>query len=60
VGEIVDRAQKELIIEKQLKKIEDIWVNLDIQFVMWEEGNELQLPKRSAKRLKKIRFKCKI
>jgi len=43
VGEIVDRAQKELIIEKQLKKIEDVWRNLDIQFVIWEEGNELQL-----------------
>jgi dynein heavy chain len=43
VGEIVDRAQKELIIEKQLKKIEDVWANLDIQFVLWEEGNELQL-----------------
>jgi len=43
VGEIVDRASKELNIEKQLKKIADAWVPLVIEFTLWEEGNELQL-----------------
>ena len=31
-SEIVDRAQKELNIEKQLKKIEDTWAGLSIIF----------------------------
>lgn len=31
-SEIVDRAQKELNIEKQLKKIEDTWSGLNLQF----------------------------
>ena len=42
VGEIVDRAQKELIIEKALKKIEDVWAGLAIDFVPYE-GEMLQL-----------------
>jgi dynein heavy chain len=43
VGEIVDRASKELNIEKQLKKIADAWIPLVIEFVLWQEGNDLQL-----------------
>lgn len=31
-SEIVDRAQKELNIEKQLKKVEDTWGNLNLGF----------------------------
>lgn len=31
-SEIVDRAQKELNIEKQLKKIEDTWSGLNLVF----------------------------
>lgn len=31
-SEIVDRAQKELNIEKQLKKIEDTWAALNLVF----------------------------
>ena len=38
--EIVDRAQKELNIEKQLKKIEDTWAGLNLTFAPYqvEEG----------------------
>ena len=43
VGEIVDRASKELNIEKQLKKIADAWIPLVNEFVLWQEGNDLQL-----------------
>ena len=36
--EIVDRAQKELNIEKQLKKIEDTWAGLDLSFAPYQVG----------------------
>mmetsp|Transcript_13737 Transcript_13737/g.31794 ORF Transcript_13737/g.31794 Transcript_13737/m.31794 type:complete len:4493 (-) Transcript_13737:49-13527(-) len=39
VAEIVDRAQKELIIEKQLKRIDETWVGLTLSFVPFEEGD---------------------
>lgn len=32
VGDIVDRAKKEEVIEKQLRKIEEAWNNHDLQF----------------------------
>ncbi len=37
-SEIVDRAQKELNIEKQLKKIEDTWANLNLGFKPYQVG----------------------
>lgn len=37
-SEIVDRAQKELNIEKQLKKIEDTWAGLSLAFAPYQVG----------------------
>lgn len=37
VSEIVDRAQKELIIEKALKKIEETWSALQITYTAYPE-----------------------
>ena len=37
VAEIVDRAQKELTIEKQLAKIEETWAELNLDFVPYGE-----------------------
>ena len=37
VEEIVERAQKELLIEKQLKKVDDTWVGLNITFMHQED-----------------------
>ncbi|GBF97683.1 flagellar outer dynein arm heavy chain beta [Raphidocelis subcapitata] len=36
-SEIVDRAQKELNIEKQLKRIEDTWRGLALEFVPYQD-----------------------
>ena len=36
--EIVDRAQKELNIEKQIKKIEDTWAGLNLTFAQYQVG----------------------
>ena len=38
-SEIVDRAQKELNIEKQLKKIEDTWSNLFLVFAPYQDSD---------------------
>ena len=35
-SEIIDRAQKELIIEKALKKIEDTWGGLTLSFTPYQ------------------------
>lgn len=35
-SEIIDRAQKELIIEKALKKIEDTWSALTLSFTPYQ------------------------
>lgn len=35
-SEIIDRAQKELIIEKALKKIEDTWGTLSLSFAPYQ------------------------
>ena len=35
VSEIVERAQKELLIEKQLKKFEETWASLNLEFSMY-------------------------
>lgn len=42
-SEIVDRAQKELNIEKQLKKIEENWQALDLQFVPYQDTDIMSL-----------------
>lgn len=34
--EIVDRAQKELVIEKSLRKIEDTWAGLKLSFAPYQ------------------------
>lgn len=34
--EIVDRAQKELVIEKSLRKIEDTWAGLKLSFAPFQ------------------------
>jgi dynein heavy chain len=39
VQEIVDRACKELLIEKALKKVEDVWVGLNLTFSHYEEAD---------------------
>ena len=41
VAEIVDRAQKELTIEKQLAKIEETWAVLNLDFVPYGETEVL-------------------
>eukprot|EP00899_Mesostigma_viride_P009330 jgi/Mesvir1/18399/Mv14277-RA.1 len=43
VNEIVDRAQKELIIEKALKKIDETWLNLTLGFVMYQDTEVMVL-----------------
>lgn len=43
VLEIVDRAQKELTIEKQLKKLSDTWKTQELQFPCEVEGTERYL-----------------
>jgi len=43
VLEIVDRAQKELTIEKQLKKLSDTWKVLELQFPLEVENTERYL-----------------
>jgi dynein heavy chain len=43
VLEIVDRAQKELTIEKQLKKLSDTWKTQEFQFPLEIEGTERYL-----------------
>ncbi len=48
-SEIVDRAQKELNIEKQLKKIEDTWAGLNLMFSPYQVGKHfipIILPQR--------------
>jgi len=42
-SEIVDRAQKELIIEKALKKIDETWSNLTLEFQSYQETDMIQL-----------------
>ncbi len=37
-SEIVDRAQKELVIEKSLRKIEDTWGALNLTFSPYQVG----------------------
>jgi len=37
VGEIVDRAQKELLIEKQLAKIKDTWETMEMGYMQYQE-----------------------
>jgi len=44
--EIVDRAQKELNIEKQLKKIEDTWGGLNLSFASYQVGTPRGLSSR--------------
>jgi dynein heavy chain len=39
----VDRAQKELNIEKQIKKIEDTWAALAILFTPYQESDIMSL-----------------
>ena len=40
-SEIIDRAQKELIIEKALKKIEDTWGALALSFTPYQASGLL-------------------
>lgn len=42
-SEIVDRAQKELIIEKALKKIDETWAGLNLEFSSYQETDMMQL-----------------
>lgn len=42
-SEIVDRAQKELNIEKQLKKIEDTWAGLVLVFSPYQDTDIQQM-----------------
>jgi dynein heavy chain len=53
VGEIVDRAQKELLIEKQLAKIEDTWSTLTVEYAQYGESEVmlLQLPEELVEAL---------
>eukprot|EP00232_Nephroselmis_pyriformis_P019075 CAMPEP_0182900652 /NCGR_PEP_ID=MMETSP0034_2-20130328/28990_1 /TAXON_ID=156128 /ORGANISM="Nephroselmis pyriformis, Strain CCMP717" /LENGTH=4527 /DNA_ID=CAMNT_0025034901 /DNA_START=131 /DNA_END=13711 /DNA_ORIENTATION=+ len=43
VSEIVDRAQKELVIEKALKKIDETWASLDLMFQPYQDSEVMQL-----------------
>ena len=43
-SEIVDRAQKELVIEKSLRKIEDTWGALNLTFSPYQACILLHLP----------------
>ena len=40
--EIVDRAQKELVIEKSLRKIEDTWAGLKLSFSPYQVDTAVQ------------------
>lgn len=42
-SEIVDRAQKELIIEKALKKIDETWAGLNLEFLPYQDTEIVQL-----------------
>lgn len=42
-SEIVDRAQKELIIEKALKKIDETWAGLNLDFTHYQDTDIMQL-----------------
>ena len=42
VSETVERAQKELVIEKALTKIEETWVNLQIAFAPFSAGSHVR------------------
>ncbi|CAD7696266.1 unnamed protein product [Ostreobium quekettii] len=42
-SEIVDRAQKELIIEKALKKIDETWAGLKLEFPPYQDTEIVQL-----------------
>jgi dynein heavy chain len=42
VSETVERAQKELVIEKALTKIEDTWVGLQVSFHAFGAGSEVR------------------
>eukprot|EP00959_Pyramimonas_sp_CCMP1952_P025767 541140-Pyramimonas_sp.AAC.1 len=43
VSEIVDRAQKELIIEKALEKIDSTWSALNCEFSTYQESEVMQM-----------------
>ncbi|CAG9462750.1 unnamed protein product [Pedinophyceae sp. YPF-701] len=43
VGDIVDRAQKELVIEKQLKKIDETWAALALVFEPYQDSEVYQV-----------------
>jgi len=43
VSEIVDRAQKELIIEKALEKIDATWSALNLEFTTYQESEVMQM-----------------
>eukprot|EP00227_Mantoniella_beaufortii_P011774 CAMPEP_0197579874 /NCGR_PEP_ID=MMETSP1326-20131121/3768_1 /TAXON_ID=1155430 /ORGANISM="Genus nov. species nov., Strain RCC2288" /LENGTH=4505 /DNA_ID=CAMNT_0043143449 /DNA_START=243 /DNA_END=13760 /DNA_ORIENTATION=+ len=43
VSEIVERAQKELVIEKQLKKIDETWASLNLSFTPFPDSEVLSL-----------------
>jgi acetolactate synthase small subunit len=45
-SEIVDRAQKELNIEKQIKKIEDTWAVLALHFTPLADSDVMSLQVR--------------
>lgn len=47
-SEIVDRAQKELIIEKALKKIDETWSGLDLAFLSYQETDMLLVQVRKT------------
>lgn len=47
-SEIVDRAQKELIIEKALKKIDETWAGLNLEFTQYQDTDIMQLEVGSA------------
>ncbi len=47
-SEIVDRAQKELNIEKQLKKIEDTWAGLNFGFTQYQDTDVMALVVRGG------------
>lgn len=42
-SEIVDRAQKELIIEKALKKIDETWSSLNLTFSSYQDTDNVQM-----------------
>jgi len=42
-SEIVDRAQKELIIEKALKKIDETWSGLNLAFLPYQDTDMLSV-----------------